>query len=85
MCVCVCVCVCVYVWGFPGDSLVEYSPAMQGTRIGSLGWESLLEQGMTTLYSNKNLQCFCLKNPMDRGAWWALVHGVTELDATEVT
>ena len=20
---------------------------------------------------------------MDRGAWWALVHGVTELDATE--
>ena len=22
------------------------------------------------------LQCFCLKNPMDRGAWWATVHGV---------
>ena len=20
----------------------------------------------------------CLKNPMDRGAWWATVHGVTE-------
>ena len=31
------------------------------------------------------LQCFCLENRMDRGAWWATVHGVTELDATEVT
>ena len=20
----------------------------------------------------------CLENPMDRGAWWAIVHGVTE-------
>ena len=27
------------------------------------------------------LQCSCLENPMDRGAWWATVHGVTkELD-----
>ena len=24
------------------------------------------------------LQYFCLENPMDRGAWWATVHGVTE-------
>ena len=24
------------------------------------------------------LQCPCLGNPMDRGAWWAAVHGVTE-------
>ena len=22
------------------------------------------------------LQCSCLENPMDRGAWWAVVHGV---------
>ena len=22
------------------------------------------------------LQCSCLENPMDRGAWWATVHGV---------
>ena len=20
----------------------------------------------------------CLENPMDRGAWWAMVHGVTK-------
>ena len=24
------------------------------------------------------LQYSCLKNPMDGGAWWAAVHGVTE-------
>ena len=30
------------------------------------------------------LQYSCLKNPMDRGAWWATVHGVSELDMTEV-
>ena len=22
------------------------------------------------------LQCSCLENPMDKGAWWAIVHGV---------
>ena len=24
------------------------------------------------------LQCSCLANPMDRGAWWAAVHGVAK-------
>jgi len=24
------------------------------------------------------LQYFCLENPMDRGAWWAAVHGVAK-------
>ena len=24
------------------------------------------------------LQCSCLENPMDRGAWWSIVHGVTK-------
>ena len=31
------------------------------------------------------VQYSCLKNPMDRRAWWAIVHGATESDATEVT
>ena len=24
------------------------------------------------------LQCSCLENPVDRGAWWGAVHGVTQ-------
>ena len=24
------------------------------------------------------LQCSCLESPMDRGAWWATVHGVAK-------
>ena len=32
------------------------------------------------------LQYSCLGNPMDRGAWWATVHGVTkESDMTKAT
>ena len=29
------------------------------------------------------LQDSCLGNPLDRGSWWAIVHGVTESDTTE--
>ena len=25
-----------------------------------------------------SLQCFCLENPRDRGAWWAAVYGVAQ-------
>ena len=34
----------------------------------------------------QTLKDSCLKNPMDRGAWWATVHGVVkELDTSEHT
>ena len=28
-------------------------------------------------------QYSCLENSMDRGTWWAIVHGIAELDTTE--
>ena len=31
------------------------------------------------------LQCSCLENPRDRGAWWVAVCGVAQSDTTEAT
>ena len=31
------------------------------------------------------LQCSCLENPRDGGAWWAAFYGVAESDTTETT
>ena len=42
-------------------------------RVQSLHWEGSLEEEMTTQSSIS-----CLENPMDRGAWWATVYGVTK-------
>ena len=38
----------------------------------SLGWEDPLEEEM------QPLKYPCLENLMDRGAWWATVHGVAK-------
>ena len=35
--------------------------------------------------NGNSLQCSCLENPRDRGAWWVVVYGVTQPDMTEVT
>ena len=31
------------------------------------------------------LQCSCLENPRDGGAWWAAIYGVAQSDTTEAT
>ena len=44
----------------------------QETQVQSLGQEDLL------VGCGNPLQYPCLENPMNRGAWWAIVHGVTK-------
>ena len=45
----------------------------QETWVQSLGQEGFPEEG-----NGNPLQYSCLKNPMDRGARWATVHGVAK-------
>jgi len=54
--------------------MVKKMPAMQETRVQSLGWEDPLEKGMV----GYPLQYFFLENSMVRGAWRAIVHGVAK-------
>ena len=52
--------------------MVKRLPTVQEIWIQSLGGEDLLEKEMA-------LQCSCLENPRDRGAWWAAVYGVAQI------
>ena len=63
---------------------VKNLPAMQETRVGSLGLEDPLEEEINwntpVHYWNWNtpIQYSCLENSMGRGAWWSTVHGVAK-------
>ena len=62
--------------GFPGCSVIKNTPA-------DAGYVGLTPRsGISPEEGNGNpLQYPCLGNPTDRGAWWAIVHGVAkELD-----
>ena len=59
-------------WGFPGSSAVKNLP----DNAGDMG--SIPGSGRSPGEENGNLlQYSYLGNLMDRGAWWATVHGVT--------
>ena len=58
-------------WGFPDGAVVKNPPASAGdTRdVGSIPG-----LGRSPREGNGNLlQCSCLENSKDRGAWWATV------------
>ena len=66
---------------FVGDTVVKNLPASaRDTR----DVDSTPESGRSPGEENGSpLQCSCLGNPMDRGAWQATVHGFAkELDRT---
>ena len=53
--------------------MVKNLLAMREIRVQSLGWEDPLEEG-----KGNPLQYSCLDNSVDRGAWQAIVHGVSK-------
>ena len=59
--------------GFTGGSVIKNPPA----NAGDVGLSP--DSGRSPRAGNDNpLQCFCLENAMDRGAWWATVHRITK-------
>ena len=63
-------------WVFPDGSVVKNLPASAGYArdVGSTPWS-----GRPPGVGNGNpLQYFHLGNSMDRGAWWAIVHGIAK-------
>ena len=64
-----------YLLGFPSGSVVKNQPASVEDADSIPGGQCPLRQWQPT-------PVFLLGNPMDRGAWWAMVHGITELGMT---
>ena len=62
-----------YSWASLIDQMGKTPPAMWKTWVWSLGWEDSLEESMVTHSS-----ILAWRIPMDRGTWWATVHGVTK-------
>ena len=67
------ICFIIPEYGFPDSAVVKNPPANAGNMDLILGWGRCPGGGHGNL-----LQYFCLKNPMDRGAWQATVCGVTQ-------
>ena len=63
-----------YMKGFSRGSVVKNLPATQELQNGFDPWVGRPPGGG----HDDPLQYFRLENPMDRGAWWALVHRVTK-------
>ena len=58
-------------------ALVEKNPPANARDIRDMGF--IPGSGRSPGEGNGNpFQYSCLKNAMDRGAWWAIVHGVTK-------
>ena len=59
--------------GLPGGSEVKNPPTSAGDTSSIPGLGRSPGEG-----NGYPLQYPCLENPVDRGAWWAAVHGVTK-------
>ena len=62
--------------GFPGGTVIKNPPA-NARDTGDM--DSISGSERSPRIGNGNpVQYSCLGNSMDRGAWWATVHGVTK-------
>ena len=68
----------LYITGFLGGSDGKESACNAGDPGLIPGWGRSPREG-----HGNPLQCACLDNPTDRGAWWATVHRVAESGTTE--
>ena len=59
-------------WSPLVTQMIKNPPAMWETWVPALGWEDPWRRDWLPL------QYSCLENSMDRGPWWAIVHGVTK-------
>ena len=65
---------------FPGGSLVKNPPANAGKAGDAGDAGSIPGSGRSSGGGNGNsLQHSCLEDPMDRGAWWVIVHGAQRM------
>ena len=62
----------ITLWASLVVQLVKNLLAKQETQVQFLDQEDPLEEGMAT-----NSSILAWRIPMDRGAWWAIAHGVT--------
>ena len=60
-----------YSWAFLVAQMVKNLPAVWETWVPSLSWEDPLENNMAT---HPSILAWII--PLDRGAWWATVHGI---------
>ena len=67
-----------YAMGFPGGSDSKESACNAGDAGLIPGWGRSPGEG-----NGNSLQYSCLENPINKGGWWATVHGVAkESDTT---
>ena len=64
---------CLSIWAFLVAQAVKNLPAMQETWVLIPGWVKSPGDG-----NDNTLQHSCLGTLMDRGAWWATVHGAAK-------
>ena len=65
-------------WKIPWTEEPGRLQSTESLRVGQ-GWETSLSLFTFIGEGNGNpLQCSCLENPRDGGAWWAAVYGVTQ-------